>query len=314
MALAGNIIVLVCDNDSKVPFIVGTGIIGFAESIACMQSYVKEHLSASHEDTKKGMQLQYASVMVGVTVAFYAGGAIYQHYGVDGIAIFGMVFAGCELAALTLFLFLEPRTPPAGTDFENVNCSIRDEAGSRVLRKMSACSDIGEMAEVVLQANERDVAAVVNLFNASGASANYINYILCMTFAMESITIGYNLAISPVYILEQFGKDTASIGLIFGFGAMAGTMLTFFLSFTQYGEKFMAKYLPTPLNIYVAFVGISLSVFMAAVPVFPVHVAGMIFLMAFNDYGAFALSIMQGTVTSEEAYKSVGPIGQIIRR
>jgi len=32
----------------------------------------------------------------------------------------------------------------------------------------------------------------------SEASANYINYILCVTFAMDSITIGYNLAISPM--------------------------------------------------------------------------------------------------------------------
>jgi hypothetical protein len=44
--------------------------------------------------------------------------------------------------------------------------------------------------------------------------ANCLGYILCITFRIEAITIGFNLAISPIFITEQFGKDTVVIGIM----------------------------------------------------------------------------------------------------
>jgi beta-lactamase regulating signal transducer with metallopeptidase domain len=76
----------------------------------------------------------------------------------------------------------------------------------------------------------------------------------------------------------------------------------------------MKKYIPSPIDIYVAFVGIALSVFCAAVPNFPIHITGIILLMACNDLGSFTINSLQGTINSEKAYKKVGPLGQVVRR
>jgi hypothetical protein len=45
IGLAGNIIVLSADTSDKVPFLVGTIIVGFSETMACMQTYLKAFTS-----------------------------------------------------------------------------------------------------------------------------------------------------------------------------------------------------------------------------------------------------------------------------
>jgi hypothetical protein len=322
MAIAGNVIVLTSKDTSKTSFIVGTAIIGFAETIACIQAYAKKHLAATHQEIKKAMQIQYAAVLIGVTMAFYAGGAIYQQYGVQGIAYFGLVLAVCEMASLLLFLCLKRKSElvPKNKEDDTV-CEIDEDESNNKFKDVNLDEDqiesFEEDEEQVIgeeRSKQQDVDTVLDKFNKSGVSANYITYIIAFTFAVESVTIGFNLAISPVYIMDQFEQDTKFIGLIFGFGALAGTLMTLGISFTSSGSAFMKKYIPSPIDIYVAFVGIALSVFCAAVPNFPIHITGIILLMACNDLGSFTINSLQGTINSEKAYKKVGPLGQVVRR
>ena len=311
MAIAGNAVVFLSDETSKTPFIVGTAIIGFAETIACIQAYAKKYLSATHQEIKKAMQIQYAAVLVGVTMAFYAGGAIYQEYGIKGIAVFGLTLAVCEMISLVIFMYLSWKNEHAGFEKELVNET--EETMDKI--QLDTVQEDEEQLEAVQEDKDQVLGAtVLDQFNKSGVSANYVTYVIAFTFAVESITIGFNLAISPVYIMDQFDQDTKFIGLVFGFGALTGTLMTFVLSFSNSGKAFMKKYMPSPIDIYVAFVGIALSVFCAAIPNFPIHIAGIVLLMACNDLGSFTINTLQGTINSEEAYKKVGPLGQVVRR
>jgi hypothetical protein len=159
-----------------------------------------------------------------------------------------------------------------------------------------------------------EMVAALDYFLGSGMGANYLSYILCITFGMEAITIGFNLAISPIFITEQFGKDTAVIGIMLGAGAGFGTLVSILVALTKEGRALTEKYMPSPHNFFVAMGGISVSVLLASVPSFPVHVIGILFLMGFNDLAAITLNEMQGTITSSRAYSAIGPMGQVVRR
>ena len=76
----------------------------------------------------------------------------------------------------------------------------------------------------------------------------------------------------------------------------------------------MDKVLPSPYNMLASMAGISISVLLTAVPSFPVHILGLICLMASNDLAAILLNELQGMITSTESYKTIAPLGQIIRR
>jgi len=160
---------------------------------------------------------------------------------------------------------------------------------------------------------EQTISAL-DYFSKSGLPPNYLNWILCITFGMESITIGYNLAVSPIFIMTTFDRSTGVIGAMLAAGATIGTVISILVTLTTTGKALMRKYLPSPYNFFFALVGISISVFLAAVPSFPVHIVGLLCLMGFNDLAAILLNEMQGTVTSTEAYSVIGPMGQVIRR
>ncbi len=135
-----------------------------------------------------------------------------------------------------------------------------------------------------------------------------------ITFGVESITIGYNLAISPVFIVEEFGKSTTIVGIILAAGAASGTIFSVYATLSKKGQSFLKSYFPSPYNLFMALGGIAVSVLTAAIPSFPVYIIGVMFLMAFNDLGAVILNQIQGTITTSKAYSSIGPMGQTVRR
>ena len=57
-----------------------------------------------------------------------------------------------------------------------------------------------------------------------------------------------------------------------------------------------------------------LTVFIACVPNFAVHVIGLIVLMCFNDLGATIMTELQSSVTTVSNFSLLGPLGQVIRR
>jgi ABC-type Mn2+/Zn2+ transport system permease subunit len=136
---------------------------------------------------------------------------------------------------------------------------------------------------------------MVDLFSDSGFGANSLSYLLCITIGMEAITIGYNLAISPLYITEQFDVNSSTtVGLMLASGAALGTIISSFVTLTEIGKRLMNSYLPSPTNLIVSMGAIAVSVLIAAVPLFYIHIIGLMMLMAWNDFASILLNEMQG--------------------
>jgi hypothetical protein len=315
IGLAGNIIVLTNDTSDKVPFLVGTIIIGFSETMACMQGYLKDFSSKDLSILEHQLKLQYAVVCFAAFFAFGAGGVIYQLHGIRGVAILGSILSSFELLSIILYMILDRvladglETTSDAASKQKGNVSIGDsEKGFR------NTDGEGRMDENVADLTDSILLDGVDLFSEADIGANSFSYILCITFGMEAITIGYNLAISPVFITEQFDKDPAVIGLMLASGAAFGTIISVLITLTQRGKNFMKNYLPSPGNFVVAMGGISIAVLLAAVPVFPVHIIGLVMLMGWNDFAAILLNEIQGKVTAKKAYLKIGPLGQVIRR
>lgn len=352
VALMGNILVLTAQEDDQTRIIAGTILVGSGETFAAMQTYVKKQFEGNFGKLEYHLKLQYASVMVGVTVAFLLGGVLYEFYAMHGVAWFGAVLAGNHLVSLVAFFFLDhfvdetavekDLDPTASQDEEEGNSSSNTDQEDIIQEVKSPSTttsttdddnneddgviivhidtekkneqDLQEQHETSLEDLRDSITAALDSFSASGMGANYLSYALCVTFGMEAITIGYNLAVSPVYILEVFHHNTTVIGILLAAGAAFGTMCSISIALSKRGMATMEAWLPSPANFIVAMSGISLAVLVAAVPIFPIHVIGLLLLMGFNDLAALLLNEMQGAITSTRAYATLGPMGQVIRR
>ena len=224
IGLAGNILVLVSDNADLVPFLVGTIIIGFSETLACMQTYAKAFYQNDIDVLEHNLKVQYAAVCCGVTFAFGMGGAIYQFTGIDGIAVFGTIASAAEMVSFLCYFALNSKETIPWKEV------INDSAGSSshaVQTSESSNTDTlpenqkmsGELAKDVdtkrtSLLNEDHVRAVMDAFSHSGSGANFLSYIIAITIGMEAITIGYNLAISPIFIMEFYGRQEGVIGIM----------------------------------------------------------------------------------------------------
>lgn len=309
IGLAGNIIVLTNDTSDKVPFLVGTIMIGFSETMACMQGYLKDFSSKDLSILEHQLKMQYAVVCFAAFFSFGAGGVIYQLYGIRGVAILGSVLSSFEFLSIILYIILD-RVLADGLSKTRSDGSTTDDS-----EKGSLPTDgEGGTNENIDDLTDSMILDGVDLFSEADIGANSFSYILCITFGMEAITIGYNLAISPFFITDQFDKGTAVIGSMLASGAAFGTIISALITLTQRGKTFMKKYLPSPGNFVVAMGGISIAVLLAAVPVFPVHIIGLVMLMGWNDFAAILLNEIQGKVTAKKAYMKIGPLGQVIRR
>lgn len=142
----------------------------------------------------------------------------------------------------------------------------------------------------------------------------WMNWLLCVSFGIEALTIGYNLSIGPIFVMDEFQKNTGMIGVLFAVGAASGTFVAIGITCTSFGKKFISKFASSPFDLCFAMFGIAVGVFVAAVPTFPVHVIGLVLLMSFNDLGATLMTELQGSITTVSNYSLLGPLGQVVRR
>eukprot|EP00584_Thalassiosira_punctigera_P018166 CAMPEP_0172575466 /NCGR_PEP_ID=MMETSP1067-20121228/137229_1 /TAXON_ID=265564 ORGANISM="Thalassiosira punctigera, Strain Tpunct2005C2" /NCGR_SAMPLE_ID=MMETSP1067 /ASSEMBLY_ACC=CAM_ASM_000444 /LENGTH=477 /DNA_ID=CAMNT_0013368117 /DNA_START=252 /DNA_END=1685 /DNA_ORIENTATION=- len=142
----------------------------------------------------------------------------------------------------------------------------------------------------------------------------WVNWIMCISFGIEALTIGYNLSIGPIFMLEEFKKQTGIIGVMFAVGAGSGCAAAISVTCTSLGRKALGKIARSPFDICFAMAGIATGVFVAAVPSFPVHVCGIVLLMGFNDLGATLMTELQASITTTSNYSFIGPLGQVVRR
>ena len=164
--------------------------------------------------------------------------------------------------------------------------------------------------------NYRDtmVRKKINKFSRSDMKTNSISYLIAMTMGIETITVGFNLVIGPLFIMESFEAQTTLIGVLFAIGAGFGALVTILLTTTECCARNTEKCLPSPVNIYVSMGGLACAVIMAAFKPFWLHVVGLLMLMAFNDLAVTYLIQLQDIIATNTEYKTIGPLGQVIRR
>eukprot|EP00927_Polykrikos_kofoidii_P067695 TRINITY_DN63145_c0_g1_i1.p1 TRINITY_DN63145_c0_g1~~TRINITY_DN63145_c0_g1_i1.p1 ORF type:complete len:477 (-),score=52.24 TRINITY_DN63145_c0_g1_i1:59-1489(-) len=293
LGLAGFLIVLICDRDALLPFVAGTAVVGFSETMSSMQQYCKREYSHDLAHLQIKIKTQYASVMLGVTFAFLLGGVFYEFAHIDGVALFGVVVCSLELLSVIMYFWLSKSLPDV--------LSLPKH-------------HFWEPAVAVAGPAHEDKVRCDTAFLTSGLKANWVAIALAVAVGVEAITIGYNLSVGPIFVLYMFGADTSTIGILFAAGAATGTVASISATILPVSRRFMNKHLPAPLNIYVSMIGIGCSVLIAAIPVLEIHILGLLLLMAFNDLATTLLVELMGSITSQRGYKFVGPLAQIIRR
>ena len=145
-------------------------------------------------------------------------------------------------------------------------------------------------------------------------ASTWINWMVCISFGIEALTIGYNLSIGPIFLLGEFNRQTSIIGIMFAVGAASGTFAAVSVTCTDEGRKMLKKIADSPFDICLAMLGIGTGVVVAAIPSFPVHVAGVVLLMCFNDLGATLMTELQASISTTNNYRLLGPMGQVLRR
>ena len=151
-------------------------------------------------------------------------------------------------------------------------------------------------------------------YSTSQLPASWINWVICCTFGIEALTIGYNLSIGPIFLLNTFERGPGIIGVIFAVGEIIGTIFAVGSSCTGRGKALMRSIAKSPFDLCFAMGGIAVGVLVAAAPIFGLHVAGVFLLMSFNDLGATLMTELQASITTASSFAVLGPAGQVVRR
>ena len=246
------------------------------------------------------LKYQYAAVKCGVVFAFSIGGVVYQKYSINGVAMFGIIIEGSGLLALVVYYAallhecsfqmsmqggehqdtdtLLATTVAANEDKVAFPIKREDsEVGSHEFERPSSPSESGEVRAF----SNRRVTTMIDSANGNYGTSDlpptWVNYLVCVSFGIEALTIGYNLSIGPIFILNQFQKGTGIIGLLFAVGAASGTVVAVGTTCTEVGRNLMLKIASPPFDLCFAMGGIAVGVLVAAVPNFGVHVCGLVF-------------------------------------
>ena len=63
--------------------------------------------------------------------------------------------------------------------------------------------------------------------------ATWVNWLLCFTFGIQTLTIGYTYGIGPIFIRDEFDKGTDIIGILFSIGATFGSISAILVTCTS---------------------------------------------------------------------------------
>ncbi len=151
-------------------------------------------------------------------------------------------------------------------------------------------------------------------YSAAELPATWINWLLCATFGVEALTIGYTLGIGPIFLLNEFDQKTGVVGALFAIGGIFGTVAAIGITCTESGNNLMRKIASSPFDLCFAMGGIATGVLLATIPSLIPHAIGLILLMAFNDVGATLMTELQASITTASNFAILGPVGQVVRR
>jgi len=178
----------------------------------------------------------------------------------------------------------------------------------RPLRRTSSIRFMFESitSKLIKNANEK--------YSTCDIPATWVNWLLCVTFGIQALIIGYSLAIGPIFLQAIYNTEAGIVGVLFSAGAGTGCLITILITCTFTGKKLFRSVVASPFDLCFALAMITFSAFVVCVPVYTVSVVGIISLIAFNDLASTILTEMQASITTVPNYSVIGPFGQVIRR
>eukprot|EP00588_Corethron_pennatum_P023420 CAMPEP_0194338556 /NCGR_PEP_ID=MMETSP0171-20130528/80038_1 /TAXON_ID=218684 /ORGANISM="Corethron pennatum, Strain L29A3" /LENGTH=583 /DNA_ID=CAMNT_0039102739 /DNA_START=163 /DNA_END=1914 /DNA_ORIENTATION=- len=310
IGLAG-FITLLCGDKSKISvFAVGNIITGFAEASSAVFVYSKNMYATDVPKMRMAMSYQSAMLGVAVIIGFYFGGIGFKKFGVDGIAVAGIIALGLEIASLLYYLL-------TCNEADSKN-QIRSDKGQEatfpeeeITEKETGfkVSDIRQSLQ-----NEKLSDEFFGMYsNTEGIVANSFTLLISAIFSMESIACGYLFSIGPIFIKKAFDADESLIGTIFSCASLLGSVVTI-LAISPKGRAFQKKHLRSPYSLYVLVVIITCSAFGCLIPSFSVHVISILFLIGACETFLALVSELQGAITTSHYYTVLGPSAQMLRR
>lgn len=123
----------------------------------------------------------------------------------------------------------------------------------------------------------------IDSFGTSGGKANWISYLVAFTIGVEAITIGYNLAVGPIFLKEEQKISSSMIGLLFFIGNTIGTVISVLFTMIDCISTRYDKILPQPVNLYKSMTFITVGVLIVTAKPFVLIAIGVFSLMSFNE-------------------------------
>eukprot|EP00588_Corethron_pennatum_P004694 CAMPEP_0194298818 /NCGR_PEP_ID=MMETSP0169-20130528/60377_1 /TAXON_ID=218684 /ORGANISM="Corethron pennatum, Strain L29A3" /LENGTH=581 /DNA_ID=CAMNT_0039048851 /DNA_START=114 /DNA_END=1859 /DNA_ORIENTATION=+ len=306
IGLAG-FITLLCGDKSKISvFAVGNIITGFAECSSAVFVYSKNMYATDVPKMRMAMSYQSAMLGVAVIIGFYFGGMGYDKFGVDGIAVAGIIALGLEITSLLYYV---------------LTCNEADTTCEKGLvatfpTEEKTEKETGLKVSTIAQSlqNEKLSDELFGMFsNMEGIVANSFTLLISAIFSMESIACGYLFSIGPIFMKTIFDVEEKSIGTIFSCASLLGSIGTI-LSISPKGRAFQKKYLRSPYNLYALIVIITCAAFGCLIPSLSVHVISVLFLIGGCQIFITLVSELQGAITTSHYYTVLGPSAQMLRR
>jgi len=307
IGLAGYITLLCADKSNITMFAVGNIITGFAEASAAVFVYSKNMYATDAPKMRMAMSNQSATIGVAVIIGFFFGGIAFDKFGVDGIAVAGIIALGIELASLLYYLL-------TCSEGDIKNQSRSDKVLEATLPEEEKNSEFTFSRVLTSLQKEELSAELTGMYSTTeGIVANSFTLLISAIFSIESIACGYLFSIGPMFIKNTFGVDEESIGIIFSCASLFGSIGTI-ISISPKGRAFQKTHLRSPYNLYILVVVVTCSVLGCLVPIFSVHVISVLSLIGACELFLTLVSELQGAITTSHYYTVLGPSAQMLRR
>ena len=273
-------------------FLVGSILANTNEISSAMQIFVRDQLTFNVKETGQKLKRHYLIAKFARVTSFGGGGVIYHYYGVHGLAVFGGLMVSLQIMCITIFFILdtyrevidqhdglwgEMKPPKRFT----LDCSIRAAIGRRRL----------------LGSSMSKLNRTLTKYYPSAMPSKIVRVVLpiCVYGRTIASMIVWN-AIALV-MRSDFHQNFLVIGGVFAGIMICDFLITIVTLSDQYNISIKTQ-LPSPNDVYVLSVGITLSLALVAVPNFSIFVVGLVIYVCMNSAMRTLLFELQGTSDS----------------
>lgn len=268
----------------RVQFCIGFGVAGFTEVLPCLTTWLKEAYAEEDQSVqRRWYRMQYTVINMGSAFCFAVGGVLYDKVGIHGVAYFGAASALLGLISTIAFSAVMVRG--------SSDTTVDDAPGGD--------------------------ASLVPSQEATWRGMTWIEYVLGLSFGIESTTIAIVLSVGPLFLLDHFGMEPLRFGFLMAGGELLGGVLLL-MTVDERLHELWRWCLPNPWPLVVGFGILTIANLLYLVPKTAGGIAfvciGQVLIHGVNGFVVGILIEMQGSTTAESDMKHIASFGQTCRR